>query len=54
MDVESAWDSIRLVLSKGGLPKRTWLLFHDADLAAQWYGVYDDTPDPPLIQQEGP
>lgn len=41
-----------IVLSDGHLPKRTWLLFHDVDLAAQWYGLYDDTPDPPLNEED--
>jgi hypothetical protein len=49
-DVEVAWRSMSMVLSDGRLPKRTWLLFHDADLAAQWYGLYDDTPEPPSTQ----
>lgn len=52
IDVDAAWQQIGVVLSNGRLPKRTWLLFHDADLAAQWFGLYDDTPEPPL-QAEG-
>ena len=52
-DVEAAWGAMSIVLSEGRLPKRTWLLFHDADFAAQWYGLYDDTPEPPLSRQEG-
>ncbi|HET6883237.1 MAG TPA: hypothetical protein VFI31_23910 [Pirellulales bacterium] len=52
-DIEAAWHSMSVVLSNGRLPKRTWLLFHDADLAAQWYGLYDDTPEPPMCQQDG-
>ncbi|HEX7376159.1 MAG TPA: hypothetical protein VF278_03555 [Pirellulales bacterium] len=47
IDVDAAWAQIGVVLSNGRLPKRTWLLFHDADLAAQWFGLYDDTPEPP-------
>lgn len=52
-NVEAAWQSMSVVLSNGRLPKWTWLLFHDAELAAQWYGLYDDTPDPPMSQQVG-
>ena len=46
-DVTQAWREIREVLLEGRLPKRTWLLFHDAALSARWLGLYDDTPPPP-------
>jgi hypothetical protein len=26
---------------------RSWLLFHDAHLADEWIGIYEDTPPPP-------
>lgn len=29
------------------VPRRSWVLFFDADLAAEWVGVYPDTPPPP-------
>jgi hypothetical protein len=35
-------------LREGGVPKRSWILFFDSDLAAEWVGVYEDTPPPPL------
>lgn len=47
-DVEQAWLEIGAVLSDARLPKRTWLLHHDAELSSQWRGLYDDTPRPPV------
>ncbi|MBC7820974.1 MAG: hypothetical protein IAG10_29160 [Planctomycetaceae bacterium] len=38
---------VRKVLRNGGVPKRSWILFFDADLCGEWVGVYDDTPPPP-------
>jgi hypothetical protein len=29
------------------LPSRSWILFHDRDLAAEWIGVQPDSPPPP-------
>jgi hypothetical protein len=49
-DVEQAWQQMGVLLSNARLPKRTWLLFHDTDLSAQWHGLYDDTPNPPMPQ----
>jgi hypothetical protein len=46
-DVTRAWREIREVLLEGRLPKRTWLLFHDAAISARWLGLYDDSPQPP-------
>lgn len=46
-DVTRAWREIREVLLEGRLPKRIWLLFHDAALSTRWLGLYDDTPPPP-------
>lgn len=34
-------------LQSGRLPKRAWVLFHDADLCGEWVGVYDESPPPP-------
>jgi len=33
-------------------PPRAWLLFHDDDLAAEWVGVYPNTPPPPGEPEE--
>jgi hypothetical protein len=40
--------AVRKRLQKGRVPKRSWILFHDADLAAEWVGIYDDSPPPPV------
>jgi hypothetical protein len=34
------------VARKCGVPRRSWLLFCDGDLAAEWVGVWPDTPPP--------
>jgi hypothetical protein len=47
-DVAKAWEALSIRLSVGNLPKRTWLLFHDSYYQSQWYGLYDDTPPPPM------
>jgi hypothetical protein len=39
---------IREILQRGNIPRRTWLLFFDDELAREWIGIYDDTPAPPM------
>ena len=51
-DVDRAWTETRLVLQDARLPTRTWLLFHDDDLRAEWRGLYDDTPEPPMAAED--
>ncbi|MEZ6122810.1 MAG: hypothetical protein R3C49_06495 [Planctomycetaceae bacterium] len=46
-DVDRAITAIRQVLREGNVPRRSWLLFHDADLSAEWIGMHEDTPPPP-------
>jgi hypothetical protein len=46
-DVEAAMAALRPVLRAGKLPRRTWLLFFDADLADEWIPLWDDAPPPP-------
>jgi len=41
-------EAIRDRLRAGRIPHRTWILFFDDDLAAEWVGIYDNTP-PPLL-----
>jgi hypothetical protein len=38
---------IRELLARLQAPPRSWLLFHDDDLAAEWVGIYPHTPAPP-------
>ena len=47
-DVRNSISTLRDVLRKGNIPHRTWLLFHDAELADEWVGIWDDTPPPPF------
>lgn len=47
LDVKKAVPAIREALRAGRLPKRSWLLFHDSALEAEWIGIWDDSPPPP-------
>jgi hypothetical protein len=38
---------IRQVLAAHQAPLRSWLLFFDDDLCAEWVGIYPQTPEPP-------
>jgi hypothetical protein len=51
-DVGKAALLIRKVLSEKQAPPRTWLLFHDDDLAAEWVGIYPQTPPPPNGEED--
>lgn len=46
-DVPGSLTVIRGLMQKHAVSNRSWLLFHDAWLADEWVGVYDDTPPPP-------
>ena len=50
-DVDSGARLVNAMLRKGGINKRTWILFHDDELADEWIGVYPDTPPPPSRHQ---
>jgi hypothetical protein len=43
---------VRKVLAEQRAPLRSWLLFHDDDLAAEWIGIYRETPPPPMAMDE--
>ena len=47
-DLERGIDVVRKRLQKGNVPRRSWIQFFDADLAAEWVGIYDDSPPPPI------
>lgn len=47
-DVDKGIAAIKRRLQAGNVPKRSWIQFFDSDLAAEWVGIYDDTPQPPL------
>lgn len=46
-DVKQAVPLLRKVLTGLQAPPRSWLLFHDDDLAAEWIGMHPETPPPP-------
>jgi hypothetical protein len=48
-DVDRALPLIREALRRGRAPKRSWVQFFDDDLADEWIGVWEDSPDPPLV-----
>lgn len=46
-DVPRGVEAILNVLRRGNIHRRTWILFHEADLVDEWIGVYENTPPPP-------
>jgi hypothetical protein len=47
-DVDHGIHVVRERLQAGKVPNRSWIQFFDSDLAAEWVGVYDDSPPPPM------
>lgn len=47
-NVDAAIRELRQLLGNGNVPRRSWILFHDADLQDEWVGIYEDSPPPPL------
>jgi len=52
VDIDRAWQEMRLVLQEGHLTPRTWLLFHDDERRFDWMGLYDDSPEPLMPEPE--
>jgi hypothetical protein len=46
-DLRRGVEAVRSVLRDGRVPRRSWILFFDADLCGEWVGIYDATPPPP-------
>ena len=46
-DVKRAVPILRKILPEHDASLRSWLLFHDDDLAAEWIGMFRETPPPP-------
>ena len=46
-DVCAALPIIHEHMQACAVANRSWLLFHDAHLADEWVGIYEDTPPPP-------
>ncbi|MCL2646086.1 MAG: hypothetical protein FWD61_03660 [Phycisphaerales bacterium] len=51
-DVRKAAVAMFAKLRERKLPRRTWLLFFDQHLLAEWIGLYSETPPPPHIANE--
>jgi hypothetical protein len=51
-DLDRGIAAIKERLRAGNVPNRTWIQFFDTDLAAEWVGIYDDTPPPPMDFEE--
>jgi hypothetical protein len=51
-DADKGIQATRQRLQAGKVPRRSWIQFHDTDLAAEWVGVYDDSPPPPMQENE--
>lgn len=51
-DLDNGIKAVRKRLQEGNVPKRSWIQFFDSDLAAEWIGIYDDSPAPPLTAMD--
>ena len=51
-DVSRGLTAIRRAMQEGNVPRRSWILFHDASHATEWVGIYDDSPAPPMEKVE--
>ena len=40
--------AVRERLQQGNISRRSWIQFFDSDLSAEWVGIYDDSPPPPM------
>jgi len=54
VDVERGIEVVKKVLQDGNIPKRTWILFFDADLQSRWIGIWEGAPPPPMPNLEDP
>lgn len=48
-DVDKGVDVVRQLLRKGKVPKRTWILFFDAEWADEWVNIWEDGDPPPSM-----
>jgi len=48
VDVDRGAEIVKKVLQDGNIPKRTWILFFDADLQARWIGIWEGAPPPSM------
>lgn len=47
-DLDNGIKAVRDCLQSLRMPQRSWIQFFDHDLAAEWVGIYDDSPPPPM------
>jgi hypothetical protein len=47
-DVDRGVEIVKRVLRAGNIAKRSWILFFDTDREAEWIGIWDDSPPPPM------
>lgn len=48
LDLEKGVTAIKDALQKRNVPKKSWILFFDSELEAEWIGIWDDSPAPPM------
>jgi hypothetical protein len=48
VDVMKGIEAVRRCLRSGKVPKRSWVQFFDSDWGAEWVGIYNDSPAPPM------
>jgi hypothetical protein len=48
VNCEESIKVIRQRLQEGNIPGNSWIQFYDADKGAEWVGIYDDAPAPPI------
>lgn len=48
LDLDEGVARVRRTLREGRIPKRSWILFHDAAYVDEWVGIHPDTPPPPV------
>jgi hypothetical protein len=49
-NLDDAIDRVRTVARDAEVSPRSWLLFCDSDLGAEWLGIWDETPPPPFVR----
>jgi hypothetical protein len=47
-DLDRAIAAIRQRLQAGNVPRRSWIQLFDASLDAEWVGIFEETPPPPM------
>jgi hypothetical protein len=53
-DLDAGCRAVRRALQQAAVPKRSWILFFDDELALEWIGAYDDTSPPPRAPARSP